>query len=396
MKAKSSYLNALQGSLKARALADAVTARMDRRNNIVIEKHPAPSYTRTAAQDAQRTLYAEACAKWHTLTEEEKAAYAAEAKRRKITVFNAFLSNYLTAAPPAFDYAILIDNSLNPNTLTDFQIPLNVTADSDFFAALNNDHTHMEIYDSDQATLLPFYVEKWDAVNYDAITWIKVPEIPGSSTKTIYLKANLDRTTPLSDADATFARWDAMENTNAWIEERNGGSIIPDTTHVYEGTYAIKIFDDGSWNVNNDYYARLRRTDVLDGSYAYIIQFYDTNLTTAHQRQIFLVDDGTNPVMLGVSTDQNTSNYIYRFGGTFYASGVSRSEGWHEFTIIWDGANYILKIDGQDVASQSGYGAPARIVIGSFWDWENSTFWYDAFRVRKYTDPEPTVSYSKL
>jgi len=216
MKAKSSYLNALRGSLKARALADAVTARMDRRNNIVIEKHPAPTYTRTAAQDSQRTLYAEACAKWHTLTDEEKAAYAAEAKRRNITVFNAFLSNYLLAPPVPFDYNITIDNTANANTLTDYQVLLNVTADSDFFTTLNNDHTHIEIYDEDETTLLSFWVELWDTTNHNARIWIKVPTIPGSSTKTIYLKANLDRTTPLSDIETTFDLFADYDTESGW------------------------------------------------------------------------------------------------------------------------------------------------------------------------------------
>lgn len=79
--------------------------------NLQVRRHVVPADPRTLAQQARRLHLKNAVAAWHLLTPEEKLAYVPDAKRRRITPFNQFISAWLkTAAPPAtpppFPYAI--------------------------------------------------------------------------------------------------------------------------------------------------------------------------------------------------------------------------------------------------------------------------------------------------
>jgi hypothetical protein len=57
-----------------------------------------PKYARNEAQDISRTKFAEAVSLWHTLTTEQKNEYRILAKKRRITGFNFFISQYLLSA----------------------------------------------------------------------------------------------------------------------------------------------------------------------------------------------------------------------------------------------------------------------------------------------------------
>lgn len=67
----------------------------------VAKRISAPAKRTSAAQQARRVIYLDAVTAWHALTETEKAEYSAQAKPLNITGYNLFLSQNLTAAPPA-------------------------------------------------------------------------------------------------------------------------------------------------------------------------------------------------------------------------------------------------------------------------------------------------------
>lgn len=50
---------------------------------------------------ARKSLYANGCAAWQLLTPSEKAAWNVIGKQKKISGFNAFMSNYLLTPQPA-------------------------------------------------------------------------------------------------------------------------------------------------------------------------------------------------------------------------------------------------------------------------------------------------------
>lgn len=57
--------------------------------------HVVPADPRTPAQLARRSKMADAVAAWHAASPENRRAYEEAAKVRRISVFNAFISNFL-------------------------------------------------------------------------------------------------------------------------------------------------------------------------------------------------------------------------------------------------------------------------------------------------------------
>ena len=95
MKWRSSYLTELQKSMRPGAKAELVTARKMFGGKKSIGLGTIASYRMDPKQRMQRLHYAMACAKWGTLNDAQKNAYAAWAEVNKITLFSSFLHYYL-------------------------------------------------------------------------------------------------------------------------------------------------------------------------------------------------------------------------------------------------------------------------------------------------------------
>jgi hypothetical protein len=112
------------------------------------------------------------------------------------------------------------------------------------------------------------------------------------------------------------------------------------------------------------------------------IRFYDdaTNVNSQVMARVSSGNwDDAAGRWLGVSTPTSTTNYVYRVGGTFTASSVARSTGWHE--LRWDytsGTKVDLFIDGTLVASPTGVTSYNYIAMGDWWaDTRTSTCYFD-------------------
>jgi predicted GH43/DUF377 family glycosyl hydrolase len=75
----------------------------------------------------------------------------------------------------------------NPGTtlLTDFQVQITLNSTFDF-SKPKNDGNDIRVTLNDGLTLIPFWIERWDAVGQQATIWVKVPSIPTSGVS-IYL-----------------------------------------------------------------------------------------------------------------------------------------------------------------------------------------------------------------
>jgi len=82
--------------------------------------------------------------------------------------------------------AITVDNTNNGNTLTDYQVEVNLdTSDFDFLKAQMFGQD-IVFTDDDGTTLVDHWVQDYSPIK-SADIWVKVPSVPASSTKTIYM-----------------------------------------------------------------------------------------------------------------------------------------------------------------------------------------------------------------
>ncbi|MDI6855748.1 MAG: DUF2341 domain-containing protein [Candidatus Thermoplasmatota archaeon] len=107
--------------------------------------------------------------------------------------------------------AISINNSANPNTLTEYQLKLSIPYDSD----MNSDFSDLRFVDYELTTELPYWLENYVASS-SANVWIKVPRIEASTTTTIYMYYGNPNATSISDPDSVFILYDNFEKDKGW------------------------------------------------------------------------------------------------------------------------------------------------------------------------------------
>jgi hypothetical protein len=145
---------------------------------------------------------------------------------------------------------ITINNTQNTNTLTDYQVAINLTYDSD----IQPDFSDIRFTDSNDG-LLSYWIES--KVNSQwAYVWVKVPYIPASSTATIYVYyGNTTPVTSLSNGDNTFLLFDdflgTSLNTTKWTVDQGTFAVsngVLNHTTTDDARMHSAIFTDSGGN----------------------------------------------------------------------------------------------------------------------------------------------------
>ena len=152
----------------------------------------------------------------------------------------------------------------------------------------------------------------------------------------------------------------------------------------YKGIYALECGAD----------ERLLMLDLGADNTNLAVEVMFQDIVGTTQGQVLCLDNCESTayyLMLGVKTDKSSDYYIYRVGGNWYVSTIPRSDGWHRFVIKMRPNGAILYIDGEKVAEVAEATAFDRILLGTYWT-DSGTAKFDNLIVRKYTEPEPSVS----
>jgi len=99
------------------------------------------------------------------------------------------------------------------STLTDYQVRIELNSSNFDFSKANSDGSDIRFTEDDGTTLLPYWIEKWDNTNEEAVIWVKVPSIPANGETTIYLYYGNSGAESESDGDAVFELFDDFEGT---------------------------------------------------------------------------------------------------------------------------------------------------------------------------------------
>ncbi len=212
---------------------------------------------------------------------------------------------------------VTIDNSLNPNELTGYQVQLTVEYDSDMIS----DFSDLRFTDSDGQSLIPYWIESY-VPSDSAVVWMRAPVVPASSTATVYMYYGNPSATSESNQDNTFDVFvdftrDGVISYGGSSQDVNSGQweIIEDTTLRMWG---------------NNWKATMRTLAVAgDGSQAICFDFKSVG-----------VEAEINGV--GVDTDNSiSSNRFYEIYGTQNWGirdhyGYSGSGDWQFYSIVLD------------------------------------------------------------
>lgn len=134
-----------------------------------------------------------------------------------------------TYAKEVYKRTIIIDNTQNSNSLTDYQTLITINTDSLIATGkMRADCADIVIKDSDDKTVLQyFWIENCN--NFATKIWVKIPLIPASSTKEIYLYYGTSSIVQQSSVQKTFIR-EIEGLAGAWPMNEQSGSIVADTS----------------------------------------------------------------------------------------------------------------------------------------------------------------------
>jgi hypothetical protein len=192
---------------------------------------------------------------------------------------------------------------------------------------MTTDFSDLMFTDSDQVTPIPFWIESY-STSVSASVWVKVPSIPASSTKTIYMYYGNPSATSASNGTATFEFFDDFADgsisTSKWV---TSGNVQETGGYLQVGSGADSIARQNSANyplVSGPYALRSRSLVSQTGSSSVLsyIGFADSGLTqfalAPHSYHSYYTYNGV--------TEQWTTNSA---GLTSYAV----------YDIIWTGSN---------------------------------------------------------
>ncbi len=311
--------------------------------------------------------------------------------------------------------SITINNSSNSNTLTDYQVLITLDTQSLISAGkMRSDGGDIRFTDSDGSTQLNYWIESGINTTSTRI-WVKVPSIPASSTKTIYVYYGNPSATSVSNGKATFVVYDDFNDnsidTNIWtVGTYYGPTPVETNTEIQvSGTTS----GGGYWRSHS-----YLRALLGSGSIGYeVVVTALANLSStpgAHAEAILAIYiSDTQLACVGAYTENNTFEAWTTDGLNFWSTGGRDSKDaggisqggsyanntyrtikilwWNgTFTFYYDNTNQITtrsKAWGSntfylllDVAVRTS--DTASVLRGKF----------DNVQARKYTSPEPTTS----
>ena len=303
-----------------------------------------------------------------------------------------FVSVITVSADPGWSKRRLITiTNDSGNALTDYQVKVEVTYDSD----MQSDFDDLRFTNEANTVGYDYWIEsKVDGSS--AIVWVKVSSVPPGDS-TMYMWYGNPQASSESNGKATFVFFDDFEYTDSpsnhgWtvVQQSSAGIIETSTAYAYNGSRSLRIKTQ-TGSEQADY---VQRTSVPSGIAE--VMFYDNmSETTGGQYRMIFKYQGSNACLTGIGRQWGESGgdrYLYRFGDTWYRSDVTRILGWHKFTIKYTGSNYRVYIDDTYIAAGAS-GTPTSLGFGNWWNWQTyDSGYYDDVRIRKYASPEPTTS----
>jgi hypothetical protein len=296
---------------------------------------------------------------------------------------------------------ITINNTQNTNTLTDYQVAINLTYSSNMQPDFSD--IRFTWYNSTDGTEteIPYWIENYYA-SQNATVWVKVPQIPASSYATIYVYYG--NTTPVSSASNaknTFIigedfsdnqlhyNWDNLVSGCYYLE--NGMFIGYSSGTSGSCAYGYDGLTDGILLVNNatftpgvavvGMYKRLGSGE-RDNEVPLAYDIANWNRIENNYKGI------TNSIEVGV---KYANTYYYNIYSFAFSTDV-----WYKRMYVWNSSGVYAWVNGNYIGSftdttkfYSSY------KIFAFDDRSNTagnfTMW-DYVYARKYSLPEPTYS----
>jgi len=266
----------------------------------------------------------------------------------------------------------------NPGSaLNDYQVLVNLdTAGLISAGKMRSDCGDIRFTDGDGATLLNYWIES-GCNSANTKIWVKVPSIPASSTKTIYVYYGNPSATSQSNGRATFMFFDDFSSgTDQWTElagswaVENGEYSQNDTGPEWYNH--ISVAGSPSWN-NYIVQAKMK---IVEGSYIGLA---------------FRVQDAGNWYMAQLRDDSNRIEEYNDgdFQGMCSCADTAAVGVWYDTKVVVAGNTFSMYVNDALCCSYTDTTfSQGKIGLSTY----GAHGHFDDVRVRKYASQEPTTS----
>jgi hypothetical protein len=283
--------------------------------------------------------------------------------------------------------AITINNTQNSANLADYQVNVTINTLNLISAGkMRSDCGDIRFIDSDDQTQLSYWIES-GCNSASTRIWVKVPSIPASSTKTIYLYYGNPSAPSQSNGTNTFDFFDDFSgDLSKWVQ-RSGTWSISDGVLVSPSTGSGHQIVTANFAILN---ARIRaRYRLVQGPNTGGINNYCVLARTPDSSNYYWQSDwytgNSHRIDKMVAGQGTLLTYTLRYGDT----------NWHVSEFLLNGSILNASIDGSykisaidsslSNAAAVGFSSCGGQVV-------DSPFYVDWVFVGKYTSPEPTTS----
>lgn len=266
---------------------------------------------------------------------------------------------------------------------TDFQIMLVASWSS----AMQDDFDDIRFTEADMETLIDAWLES-KVNSTTANIWVEFPTTPADGVEKTEACMYYGNTGAASgwDGAATFIDFISHAPGNLTEWDATGGTVAATTDHPHTGTYGGKLTGAGTS-------PHLQR-NVSAKNTIYEIWIYDDGITTTNfQNTIRLYDSVNHDPLAGLWMGTSTTHYIYRAeGGSYTASSVARSNGWHKIKFVVRDSDTLVYIDDTLLFTENGLDENNLSHIRCY-GYSAGVGYVDDYIERKYAANPPTAAF---
>jgi hypothetical protein len=114
--------------------------------------------------------------------------------------------------------AITVDNTLNVNSLTDYQVRINVA----YVDSMKSSFDDLRFTSGDGTTLIPFWIET-HTPSASAVVWVKIPSVPAQNVTTIYMyygNPDAESSSNGKDTFELFEDFESFASLSGWTDKQ--------------------------------------------------------------------------------------------------------------------------------------------------------------------------------
>jgi len=282
---------------------------------------------------------------------------------------------------------------LSGNTLTDYQIKIEIGAGDPIFAHARSAGEDIRFCYYPEENMIPHWIEKYDPDAEEAIIWVKVPEIPANSEVEIYMYYGNPEVASASDGEATFEFFDDFIgteiDTSKWnIVDSTGVSVADSKLKITNNNgkiHSIPTFTPSTFSYVSE--VLFKRVTVGDGGITENSFYKSTTDSLCYHGGA----DGYTDYIRNDDSWINLGEMYVTADEWFYIILTANPDGTVDVSVIKQATGETVFQDSYTNTVSDEFIRLGRRADDDAWNAACEVYW-DWVRVRKYVSPEPSVS----